>query len=75
LKFYLIKSLEAFKRSKAIILLFITSIVSGGIFEIFLKLAFNLSMRGSYGTASFITFIGLIIGGIIGLIGYTAFRD
>lgn len=68
----LIKSFEAFKRSKAIILLFITSIASGGILEIFLKLAVNLSMRGSYGAARFIIFIGLIIGGIIGLIGYTA---
>jgi|GEM_PF-4722841 len=68
----LIKSFEAFKRSKAIILLFITSIVSGGILEIFSRLAFNLSMRGSYGAARFIIFIGLIIGGIIGLIGYTA---
>jgi len=53
----LIKSFEAFKRSKAIILLFITSIVSGGVLEIFLKLVFNLSMRGSYGAESFIIFI------------------
>jgi ribosomal protein L40E len=68
----LIKSFEAFQRLKAIILLLVTLIVTGAVVYGFLTLSKHFAIRGSFGAAGFIVFVGLIIGSIIFLIGYTA---
>jgi hypothetical protein len=68
----LIKSFEAFQRFKAIILLLVTFIISGAVLSGFSALSAHFALRGSYGVADFIIFIGVIISGIIFLIGYTA---
>lgn len=68
----LIKSFEAFQRLKAIILLLVTFIISGAVLYGFFNLSSHFASRLDFGTATFTTFIGVIISGVIFLIGYTA---
>jgi hypothetical protein len=67
----LIKSFEAFKQIKAIILLLITIIISAAIFAGTIKETQVLAYR-SIALSIFVSVIGMIIAFVIFLIGYTA---
>jgi ribosomal protein L40E len=67
----IIKSFEAFKRIKPILLLLVTSIVTGAIFDGTSSISVHFAYR-SPALSGITFFIGVLIATIIGLIGYTA---
>ena len=68
----LIKSFEAFLRIKAILVLLITTVLSGIIIFGASRIAAHFMERMSFGVARFFWIIGIILAALIYLIGYTA---